>query len=164
MKEINGKIYELAKANGCCDEWLLKIVKSNIDELLELYRNGMDFNIEHEWISDKLAKELFSPEIRHKHGIYIGENFDGECNNGIYSLKCTKGNMSFERFAVSTIYVFDNSSINVSVSDFSHVFIHVYDTSEVNVTQEDVSKVFIYKHSEESAIDTHGDIKIRNKY
>lgn len=163
MRQLNKELYDLAQKGGCCDEWLIKIAKSSEDNLLELYRNGMDFNIEKKWISDDDAKRLFNPEIRHKHGIYIGEDCDLTLGNGIYVFKGLKCKLKLNRFTVSTIYILDGCDAKIDCEDFSHAFIHLYD-STLNVSQEDVAKVFVYDHTNSNNISYSGDVRIRAKY
>lgn len=163
MDKLNKKLYDAAKENGCCDEWLGYISKASKEELLDLYKRGIDFSISHpDWFSNQFALENFSGTMLRQHGIHIGEEIPSSGHNGVYVFKgLSYGCIKFDRFSAATLYVMDDCDISIECHDFSNVFVHVYGKAGVRISQDDVAKVYVYKHSAISHVRCEGDIRIR---
>lgn len=163
--DLNKEFYELARDNGCCDEWLSKIKTANVHELLELYKSGLDFSIEHpNWFTNRFALENFDKKDLENHKIYINSKIPETGENGVYILKgYSYGKLKFSDLTAATINLLDESDADIYCEDFSHVFIHVYGNTGVNITQSDNAKVFVYKHSSSSRISTSGNVVVRDK-
>ena len=132
-------------------------------ELIDLYRRGIEYCIEHDWPSVEFIKNHFSRDMLRKGRVYVDDDFGfvaGE--SGVYVFNGTSnGTVDFERFDTATIYVRHNSNVVINAGGLSRVFVEVYDNSSVTINQKDVAVAFVYMRSENATLKTDGNVRIR---
>ena len=149
---------------GMCDEiYNVWSGYESVDELCKLYVDNMEFIINHpKWKLNKTLKKYASPDILHKHGIYIDEkamlnNVGDIIINGKSDVM-----LNVDDGSAVEIYVREDSVLNVCLENGSVAYINVYDNASVNIKAEELSKCFVYRYGGVIEI-TEGDVLTRNR-
>lgn len=120
------------------------------EELIELYKCGIEFCIDHDFPKKEFIKKHFDRNLLLLNGVYVDESelddilrsgiyvFNGECNGTIKTMD----------FSVVTMYLRHDTELEIQTGHFSKVFVHTYDNATVNVTKGLNSSAYIYKHHE----------------
>ena len=74
--------------------------------------------------------------------------------------KCS-GNLFYDSFTTSDVYVRHDSSIYIDCSRMSKVFINVYDNAKVRISQRDGAVVYVYRHGNNCEVNCEGDVIVR---
>ena len=133
---------------GMCDEiYNIWSGYESVDELCKLYVDNMEFIINHpKWKLNKTLKKYASPDILHKHGIYIDEKAILNNVGDIIINGKSDVTLNVDDGSVVEIYVREDSILNVCLGNGSVAYINVYDNASVNIKAEKLSKCFVYKH------------------
>lgn len=133
LEELNRILREKAVGAGLCEEWQSKIWNRNlsIQELLYIYKKGIDFSIKNKWFSYDFIKKSIPVKELHKSNIYLDEEVDLECSEGGYYVfvgNCN-GTLVIDGMVAATVYVLDNSNVSVKASGGARVFVSYHDES-----------------------------------
>lgn len=132
-------------------------------ELIDLYRRGIEFCIEHDWPSVEFIKNHFERDMLREGRVYVDDDFgvvNGE--SGVYVFNGTSnGTVEFGRFETATIYVRHSSNVVINARGLSRVFVEVYDDSSVTINQKDSAVAFVYVRSGNATLKTNGNVRIR---
>lgn len=168
------ELRRMAREAGLCDQWHSKWRDyTSQDDLLDMYIRGIDFCIKHDYPSLEYAKENFSSDRLHSHGIYIDEWVSmaaAPSQDRHIAVLLGKSMVTGETSPDScvTAYVRHNSMMNISSPKNARLFIHAYDNAEISIGYADqLSRVFIYAHSPSAKIlieHKAENIKVRQEY
>lgn len=70
---INERVLKLAKDHNICEPWAEKILSMDVDGLLDLYVEGIDFSLSTDFLSNDFLIEHAGLEKLNKHGIYVDQ-------------------------------------------------------------------------------------------
>lgn len=160
MDRLNTELKNRAVSLGLCAMWTKEWTEKDKDELCEMYKRGIDFCIEHDYPKNEYMKFHFNG-VMQKHGIYVDDEIHTRSEKTcIFNGNC-KGEVSYDKFDVGTIYVRHNSSITIIAEGNSKIFVEVYDKAKVVIIQKDEAKVFVYKKGGE--ITSVGRVVVRDR-
>lgn len=154
----------LARRNGLCDKWYGEWNGSESDqELIDKYLNGLDFCIEHDYPTTDMICSLFDEELLHKNHIYTNDMYVNVHNpKPVVVLNGgTCGEILFDGYAVSSVYVRHLSGVKIKVRDHAIVSISAYDAANVYVDCAESAKAFVYVRTDNAHIQTNGNVLIR---
>lgn len=147
---------------GLCQQWTDAWGVCNQQELINRFLHGIDFCIKHNWPSNDYIKKNFDIETLHRNNIYVDEDVQRRNPRQVVVLqgKCT-GQLLFDGYTCSDLYVRHDSDIVIDCSRMSKVFISVYDNAKVNVTQRDGASVYVYLHGDKCQVVSEGEVMVR---
>lgn len=141
--ELNRYIVEKALEKDICKPWARMIANAaNKDELMVMYRNGIDFCITNDFPSNNDLVELGS-DVINKHGVYVNGEARLNNSNFVVLLGSSFGTLNYSGFEVGQIYVKDKSKITVLAKDNAYVMIDAFGNSSLTVEAYESSKVII---------------------
>jgi hypothetical protein len=149
---ISKELRSMARENGLCDKWFKEWDDDTTDEeLFDKYKRGIDFSIDHEWITNDFIKSHWSKELLHRNGIFVDDK-----DVAVESLNTTvivNGDsditLSYALYDFADIYVRHTSKVKVIARQGAKIFVNIYDEAEVTVDKDDTSKVYIYNNKKE---------------
>lgn len=147
MKELNKILRNEAIDLGLCQQWQNDWrVNKNTGELIEMFKRGIDFCIEHNWPSCQFVKTNFDRKELHNHNVYVGENVSGVVlQSGVAAIRECEGTVEVERNSVATIHCQNCDGLTVKAGRGARVFLHLYNTDIANIEEGEHSVVKIYK-------------------
>jgi len=160
MNEVNKQLKDNAIMYGLCQQWQddWKTEKSTF-ELIDMYKRGLDFVIQHDYPSVDFIKKNFDMNLLNENLVFVDNDIHVVGSSGIYVINgACSGNIAFDNFNVATINVRHNSEISIKAKGLSKVFIRVFDNAIVHVSQSEAAKVYVYKRSENCKVQTEGDV------
>lgn len=135
MENLSETLKQQAISLGLCKQWTEAWGNCDQQELIDKYKKGIDFCLEHQYPSNEFIKENFNRTLLHENLIYVDEHLNlDDAPSGVYILngECS-GTISFGSWAAATIYVRHTSNVNIIAKDFAKVFVRLYDETEVEV-------------------------------
>jgi len=156
MGNLSIKLRQMARKNGLCDEWF-EAWDDNTDNttLLEKYKRGIDFSIEHDWISNEFIKSNWDKSTLQENGVFVDDkNILLKNKKGIFIINGESDiKMYFDGYDTADIYVRHLSKLEVIVQGHAKIRINIYDNSEIISNCNEDGRIYIYKHTD------FGDIK-----
>ena len=147
MDILNEGLRQKAIECGLCAKWQTEWDSNRTpQELIEMWKRGIDFGIAHDFPSNDFIKSNFDRALLHKNLIFVDEHLNlDNAPNGIYVLNgdCS-GTLHFREWAAATVYVRHTSKVSIIAEDFAKVFVRVYDEAEVNVCDVGDAVVKVY--------------------
>ena len=161
MGNLSLELKEMARNNGLCDKWFGEWVDESDDAtLFDKYKRGIDFSIEHDWISNEFIKSRWDKEVLQDNNIFVDDK-DMELEN-------TKGTViingdcdltfNYNLFTVSDLYARHNSIVRVTAKDHARIMVNLYDNAIVEIDCDYMAKVYVYQHSKDSKIVSIGRV------
>lgn len=165
MNKVNKELRNKAVSLGLCDTWQKKWVKDKTpQQLIDMYKKGIDFCLESNYPDNKFIKENFTKQILSKNNIFVDEDFYVlNPENDCVILGESQGKLIFDGYAVRDIYINGNADVEIEASDFAKIFVNVYDDAQVVVTQKKNSAIHVYKHGTGEVLSV-GNVTINRKY
>lgn len=167
MDRLNKELRDEAVGYGLCKQWQGDwLDDKSQQELITMYKDGLDFCIENNYPSITYIKKNFDKALLRKNLIFVDEDVTGMCGkNGIYVLNggCS-GSVEFKGFTVATLYVRHTSEITVNVRHLAKVFISVYDKAKVSVTHTGAAKVYVYRRGYDTTVSVDSDVRVRDRF
>lgn len=147
MDKLNTELRQQAVDLGLCSKWQEDWASDkDPQELIDMWKRGIDFGILHDYPSNDFIKANFDSDLLHKNRIYVDEHLDiKNAPNGVYILngECS-GTLWFNSWAAATVYVRHNSNVTIIADDFAKVFVRVYDEANAEVVELDEAVVKVY--------------------
>ena len=148
LSEINRVLRDKAVKAGLCDEWQSKIWNRDlsIEELLYIYKKGIDFSVKNKWFSYDFIKKAFQKDELHKANIYLDEEVDLDgSESGIYVFtgNCN-GTLVIDGLVAVTVYVLDSCNVSVKASGGAKVFVSYYHDSSGSCLSDGFSTIKKY--------------------
>lgn len=165
MDNLNTELRSRAIDLGLCNDWQNNIWNCNLsnDELINIYKKGIDFCIEHEYPSLDIIKTRFERSFLNERNIYVDDEIKAENRSGTIVINGkSRGELYFDEFTSADIYVRHESEIKINAKGISKIFVNVYDCANIKVIQSEMAKVYLYVHGNTCNIDTKGEILIRH--
>lgn len=165
MNKVNKELRNKAVSLGLCDTWQKKWVKDKTSQqLIDMYKKGIDFCLESNYPDNKFIKENFTKDILSKNNMFVDEDFYVlNPENDCVILGESQGKLIFDGYAVRDIYINGNADVEIEASDFAKIFVNVYDDAQVVVTQKKNSVIHVYKHGTGEVLSV-GNVTINRKY
>lgn len=147
MDRLNTKLRNQAVDLGLCAKWQedWESDKSQ-QELIDMWKKGIDFSILHDYPSNDFIKANFDRTLLNKNLVFVDEHIDlKNAPSGIYVIngECS-GTLWFNSWAAATVYVRHGSKITVIADDFAKVFVRLYDEADAEVVELDDAVVKVY--------------------
>lgn len=165
MNKVNKELRNKAVSLGLCDTWQKKWVKDKTpQQLIDMYKKGIDFCLESNYPDNKFIKENFTKDILSKNNMFVDEDFYVlNPENDCVILGESQGKLIFDGYAVRDIYINGNADVEIEASDFAKIFVNVYDDAQVVVIQKKNSVIHVYKHGTGEVLSV-GNVTINRKY
>ena len=134
---INEKLYDTAEGLGMCDKFAVPWENSvyGKQELIDMYFRGLDFCIEHHYPTNEMIKKFFESELRWKNGVFVDESRSVLNATRVVALGRSTIKLRVNGFAVSQMYLRDNSTADVFVRHHAHLIINLYDNASVKIIE-----------------------------
>lgn len=148
-KQLNMELYRQADEIGFCEKFHgLWKEEMTVDDLIEMYKEGIEFCIDHDYPSNSFIKSNFDIHTLHRHGVFLDDRINGRIiGSGVYVFNGNcEGVVYTSDFSVVTLYTRNTTSIKIKTGVYSKIFIHKYDDSEVTVEKGLNSSSYIYNH------------------
>lgn len=147
MDKLNTELRQQAVDFGLCDKWRgdWKSDK-NQQELIDMWKKGIDFAIIHNYPSIDFIKANFDRKLLNRNLIFVDESIEiKNAPSGIYVIngECS-GTLWFNSWAAATVYVRHNSNVRIIADDFAKVFVRLYDDASADVIELDGAVIKVY--------------------
>lgn len=146
MENLSETLKRQAVNLGLCKQWTEAWGDCDQQKLIDKYKKGIDFCLEHQYPSNEFIKDNFDPTLLHQNLIYVDEHLGlDNAPNGIYVLngECS-GTLHFREWAAATVYVRHSSKVSIIAEDFAKVFVRLYDEGEADVCDVGDAVVKVY--------------------
>lgn len=165
MNKVNKELRDKAISVGLCDKWQKDWVNDKSEqELIDMYKKGIDFCFESKFPDNDFIKENISKDVLSENNMFVDEDFyKVNPENDCVILGNSKGKLVFDGFALRDIYINGDSDVEIEATDFAKVFVNVYDDTHVVITQKRNASVYVYKHGTGNVLCV-GDVNISRKY
>lgn len=138
MNKLNSDLRDRAVSLGLCAKWQrMWETDKTPQELIDMWKRGIDFGLEHDYPSTEFIKANFAPTLLHENLIFVDEYINiGNAPNGVYIIngECS-GTLRFRDWAVATVYVRHTSSVSIIAEDCAKVFVRIYDDADASVCE-----------------------------
>ncbi|MCM1223079.1 MAG: hypothetical protein NC548_52365 [Lachnospiraceae bacterium] len=150
MKELNEILRSEAIGLGLCQQWQSDWrANKNTGELIEMFKRGIDFCLEHRWPSCEFIKANFDKVELHDHNVYVGENVTGTVlSDGVAVIRECNGVIHTGRNSVTTIHCQDSKIISIKAGRGARVFLHLYNSTVERIEEDMHSVVKVYNHND----------------
>lgn len=164
MKDINKILVKEGLSKDLCKPWALRMEKASIDELLQMYVEGVDFCLDNNFPPNEFLKENAGKKLM-DYGIMIDEIIKTPNPKWMVMLGRSRCKTDIDSFTVSEIFLKHQSTANLNIKDNAIVTIDCFDDSILVVTSNDSSKVLInvYGNAKVKTFANGGEIKIVKK-
>lgn len=140
IKDTIRKLEPMALRGKMCDPFLCHIRRArNVDDLLRLYKAGLDWALDNNIPDVKLLQESCSAQKLERYGIFINKHFKGETvNDNIFQVfhNCTGSinvELNREKCIIPTLYLANNTNLNINVNQSIDISVFLLDSSKANV-------------------------------
>ena len=119
---------------------------SSQQELIDKFKEYIDFCQRHDWPSNDFIKANFDRDLLHKNLIFVDEHIDlDNAPSGVYIVngECS-GTIRLAPWSVATIYLRHTSYVRIEAGDFSRVFVRLYDDSDTVTKAGEGTAVKVY--------------------
>ena len=157
IKEINIELRRQARQLGLCDKWFNEWdLNSGYQELIDKYKKGIDFAMEHNFPSNEFIVENIDKEILEKNNIYVNTEFYEYNPKSDCVVLDSEGKLIFGGFAVRDIYINGESDVEIEAADNSKIFVTIYNGASVHIIQRGLADIHVYNYG-------HGKITFEGK-
>ena len=147
MDKLNKELRSEAVKKGLCAKWQSDWTDNKTpQELIEMYKRGIDFGIANQYPSNEYIKANFDRELLHCNLVFIDEDIDfTNAPSGVYILngECS-GTIRVAPWSVVTLYLRHYSNVQIEAGDFARVFIRLYDNSDATVSAAENAIIKVY--------------------
>lgn len=163
--KIGKELAKQARRKGICDEWYGNL-KGTTDTaaLLDLYLRGIDFCMATNYPSNDYIRANFTGKIE-SYGVHLDELLSERSPKKIIALgKCT-GVITAEGYAVTEVYLKDETALSIAAEGHSFVMIDMYGNTDLTVYAREDSKVCVNHFSGNLIVHKEGNaiVKIKEK-
>lgn len=144
MEKVNEQLRNIAVQKGLCCDWQKEWMRDkSLDELCDMYIDGMEFAIANSYPSNDFLKENFDG-IMQRHNIFVDDEVRNLRNpfNCILNGKCD-AKVLYDGHGIGKVYARHDTVLDLTVEDFSIVYLEVFDNAKVNIKCSEAAKVFI---------------------
>jgi len=165
MNRINKELFDKAIALGLCTQGQANWQESkNPQELIDMFKSGLEFCFKHHFPTNKYIKRNFKKELLQENNVYVDDEFytENPKSDCVILGKCD-GKLLFNGFAVRDVYINDDSDVEIQASGLSKIFVNVYGNTKVHLVQKESSKIFVYRYGDDSVISYSGNVIIKDR-
>lgn len=147
MDKLNTELRAEAIRNGLCAQWQADWADDKTpQELIEMYKKGIDFGIAYQYPSNEYIKANFDRDLLNHNLVFIDEDINlDNAPSGVYVLngECS-GTIRLAPWAVATLYLRHDTNVSIEAGDFARVFVRLYNNADatVNVCESAIVKVY----------------------
>lgn len=147
MDKLNTELRAVAIRKGLCAQWKADWADDKTpQELIEMYKKGIDFGIANQYPSNEYIKANFDRELLNRNLVFIDEDIDlDNAPSGVYVLngECS-GTIRLAPWAVATLYLRHDTNVSIEAGDFARVFVRLYDNADTTVNARESTIVKVY--------------------
>lgn len=147
MDKLNEELRSEAVKKGLCAQWQADWSDNKTpQELIEMYKRGIDFGIANQYPSNEYIKANFDRELLNRNLVFVDEDIDlTDAPSGVYILngECS-GTIRVAPWSVATLYLRHYSNVQIEAGDFARVFIRLYDNSDATVSAAENAIIKVY--------------------
>jgi len=136
-----------------------------VEDLAELYFKGIDFCIMNNYPTVQFMKDNFKGKCE-QYGIFV-EDRSVNANNlsKVVMIGDCKGQLSYDGFSVSRVFVRHTSETKILVSEYAHVSVDIFDSANVTIVVAGTkAKVLVNIYGEDANVScSSGLVKVRKK-
>lgn len=147
MNKLNEELRSEAVKKGLCAKWQSDWADNKTpQELIEMYKRGIDFGIANQYPSNEYIKANFDRELLNRNLVFVDEDIDlTDAPSGVYILngECS-GTIHVAPWSVATLYLRHDTNVQIEAGDFARVFIRLYDNSNATVSAAENAIVKVY--------------------
>lgn len=142
MDTLNSELRSQAINLGLCKQWQsLWTSDFDKDELIDMYKRGIDFSIANDWPSREFIRNNFSTLKLAKNGVYLDQRLDFKDGNalghGIYVLLGdSSGTLKFDDWVAATVYLRHDSKVKILAGEHAKIFVRLYGNANVTVHED----------------------------
>ena len=149
-RRLSARMRKEAVGLGLCGKWQEKWTKdTDVDGMLDMFVNGQDFCIKHDWPSVATLKRHGGEKLK-AHGVYADEEFEASDVRTLIAVGGCKGTVTADGRQVTTVYARHKSRLRVTADGEARVFVMLYDEAGVEVASKDNARVFVYRHGKKT--------------
>jgi hypothetical protein len=161
------KTYILDHApSGMCDPGITGVISADsVDDLLNLYKQHIDFSLSEDFPSSADLAKYGGDELE-RHGIYIGSTIPDLTitdKGFLVLLESCKAQVQCKGFSASEIYVKHTSQANISVQGSAFVQVDVFDSARVEVSNTGIGRVTVNVYGN-AVVKSSGQVKVVYKH
>lgn len=147
---------------GLCHKWQRSWATStNKDELVEMYKRGLDFCIENNYPTNEYMLKHFDG-IMQRHGVFVSNFIDlKNAKEVVLNGECS-GYLLYDMYSVGNVYVRHESKIDIVAKENSKVFVTCYDSSRLTLRTEGRGSIIVYNYGS-ADISASGNVEIKDK-
>lgn len=146
MDKLNTELRQQAVDFGLCAKWRgdWKSDKSQ-QELIDMWKKGIDFAIIHNYPSIDFIKANFDRRLLNRNLVFVDESIEiKNAPSGIYVINGECSGTLWFNSRVATVYVRHNSNVRIIADDFAKVFVRLYDDASADVIELDGAVIKVY--------------------
>lgn len=147
MDKLNTELRAVAIRKGLCAQWKADWADDKTpQELIEMYKKGIDFGIANQYPSNEYIKANFDRELLNRNLVFIDEDINlDNAPSGVYILngECS-GTIRLAPWAVATLYLRHDTNVSIEAGDFARVFVRLYDNADATMNARESAIVKVY--------------------
>lgn len=146
ITELKKELKSAAIGYGLCVPWQQMMDDATDKEMLaRMYLKGIDFCLEHDYPSIGYMKANFKG-ICEPLGIFINDIISVENYPKVVAIGDCVGKLSFDRYALSQVFVKHGSILDIFAQDHVRVTVDCFDNSMVNIKALGHAVVTVYQY------------------
>lgn len=136
----------------------------NRDELIQKFKEGIDFCIKNEYPTNEFIKENFTKDILRRHCVLVDDQYSLLNERMCVLQGKSVSNIRFNGWNPGTVYVRHQSHANITARNMSFVIVHIFDSATVECTAEDKASVVVLRHGENvRVLSAKGNVRIKDE-
>ena len=175
-KELSVLLRNDARRLGLCDKWFGEW-KDNTSkqELINMYKRGIDFAIERRWPAKQFILHHFPQELLRQNGILVDDIRsypvrDPSTRRLVYLKNFVLiGNSSTVirytfRPHMCNVWAMDSSHVKVEVKYGAFILIHLFDNATADVMTDLASTCTVIRHSANTTVSREGCVTVKEEF
>jgi len=142
MNPLNKEILIGALDKNICKEWAAMLPNADINQLLKMYIDGIDFCLSNDFPSKEFLKDK-AGDLLPDYGIFVDENVSLRNPEKTVLLGSCGAVVLFCDYVVSQVFIKHASTASIDVTDNAFVVIDLFDDSILNIQAWGNSKVLV---------------------
>lgn len=165
LKTLNKTLRQQAIDNGLCEGWQrMWRCKWDRDELIQKFKEGIDFCIKNKYPSNEFIKENFTRDILRKHSILVDDHYSLLNQRMCVLQGGSTSNIRYNGWNPGTVYIRGNSYASITARQMSFVIVHLFDNAVVDCRAEDKASIVVLRHGENTKANTCiGNVKVKDE-
>ena len=166
VKSLNNALRDEAITMGLCAGWQ-RMWKKGWDrtELIQKYKEGIDFCIQHDYPKNDFIKKNFTRDLLRENGILVDDE-RSLLNKRMCVLQgASEAIVRYNAWNVGTVYIRHNSHAIVTAKNMAFVIVRLFDNAEVECSTQDKASIVVLRHNEKTKVLKHeGNVKITDEF